>query len=102
MDWAQITQMTTAFAAGAAGVATLQKLIERLGRERPNKPLQNGERHSIISTLTRLEQYSIAQERSAAAISGRLDDMDSRLRAVERIGARLSARAAPNLGSTDL
>jgi hypothetical protein len=93
MDWVQVAQVTTAIATGAAGLATIQRIIRELKRD-PTRPVQNGERRSIISHLTRLEQIGINQERMTARMEGRLDEMEDRLRDVERLVARISARSA--------
>jgi hypothetical protein len=98
MDWAQ---MLTALSAGAAGVLTIQKVIQNLNKKSPTQPLENNERRHVLLQLIKLEQIGLNQEAAIGRIEGRMDEFDHRIRAIERSYARSRPPEYPNSGSTD-
>lgn len=101
MDWGQIVQLTISAAACAAGAEIVRRMIRDLSRQPPSKPIQIDERRNILSSLSRLEQYSLGQEKATDRLAVRLDELEDRIRDAERIVSRIAARSASTSGSTD-
>lgn len=99
MDWESIAKMIATLSTGAAGLLTIQTLMRRMKAKPENRPLDRGERRSILGSLARLEQLSVDSAESDARQEARMEDFERRLNAVERAN-RLS-RGQSTTGSTD-
>lgn len=100
MDWGEIVQVAIATTAGAAGTTIIRRIMSDLRKRPSSQPVQIDERRSILSSLTRLEQYSLSQEKATDRLAVRLDDLEDRLRTVERTVSRISSRSSSTSGST--
>jgi hypothetical protein len=97
MEWGN---MMVAVSAGVTAVYTIQRLIAKLKTQPPMKPLSNSERSSLVSTLDHLEQNLIEQNVTMGRIEGRLNQIEDRIRPIERMLARTRGREFPTQGST--
>lgn len=96
-----LVQLMSAFAVGAGGLLTLQKLIERLRSEPQDKQVSNGERRIILRELAGIQQGMVNQDAAIERLEGRMDGFSDRLRAAERNVDRWPGQGSSKQGNTD-